>query len=220
MRAGPFACAAAAFLAAIAAMAQQAPPPAPSAEEAAAAPATAVWEFSASVYSYFVPEDRDYAQPTVTANRGAFHLETRYNYEGLDTGSLWVGANFHCGETVTLEFTPMLGGVFGHTHGVAPGYHLTLGYKRLELYSEGEYLFDTDVHADSFFYNWNELTYAPFEWLRAGLVSQRTRAYQTPLEIQRGILVGGSFKNWTLTVYIFNFGWTDPTTVFSVGVEF
>jgi hypothetical protein len=211
------ACAAAVFLRVAAAMAQQAPAPAPPAEKQAAPPA---WEFSASVYSYFVPQDRDYASPNVSANRGAFHLEARYNYEGLDTGSLWVGANFSFGKTLTLEITPMLGGVFGHTHGVAPGYHLTVAYKRLELYSEGEYLFDTDVHDDSFFYNWNELTYAPFDWLRAGLVSQRTRAYQTPLEIQRGILVGGSFKNWTVTVYIFNFGWTDPTTVFSVGLEF
>jgi len=103
---------------------------------------------------------------------------------------------------------------------VAPGYHLTLGYKKFELYSEGEYLFDTNSHESNFFYAWSELTYAPLEWLRAGLVSQRTRVYKTPLAVQRGILVRAQAGNWAFGVYIFNFGWTDPTTVASVSVEF
>jgi hypothetical protein len=186
------------------------------------APEPSHWEFSASSYGYVVPEERDYGSATVTADRGAFHLEARYNYEGLDTGSFWLGANFEFGKTVAFEITPMVGGVVGHTYGVAPGYHLTVRWKRLELYSEGEYLFDTDTkqHEDNFFYSWNELTYAPFEWLQAGLVSQRTRAYQTPLDVQRGILVRGFVRNWTLGFYVFNFGWTDPTFVFSLGRDF
>ena len=178
------------------------------------------WEFSASAFGYIVPEDRDYGSATVTADRGIWHLEARYNYEGLDTGSFWAGANFAFGKTVAFEVTPMVGGVVGHTHGVAPGYHLTVRWKRLELYSEGEYLFDTTHSDDSFFYSWNELTYAPFEWLQAGLVSQRTRAYQTPLDVQRGILIRGFVKNWTAGFYVFNFGWTDPTFVFSLGLDF
>jgi hypothetical protein len=178
------------------------------------------WEFSASVYAYFVPDDIDYASSTLTADHERFHLEARYNYEAQDTASLWIGRNLEFGEKVKCEVTPMIGGVFGHTHGVAPGYHLTLGYKRWELYSEGEYLFDTDQHSDSFFYSWSELTYGPLEWLRAGLVSQRTRAYQTPLNIQRGLLIRASIKSWTLGVYIFNFGWTEPTVVASVTLEF
>ena len=182
----------------------------------------AAWEVSASAFGYVVPEERDYGSATVTADLGIWHLEARYNYEGLDTGSFWAGANFAFGETVAFEVTPMVGGVVGHTHGVAPGYHLTVRWKRLELYSEGEYLFDTDTrpHDDSFFYSWNELTYAPWDWLQAGLVSQRTRAYQTPLDVQRGILVRGFVRNWTAGFYVFNFGWTDPTFVFSLGLDF
>ena len=45
------------------------------------------WSFSATVYTYLVPDSRDYAQPTVTADRGWLHLEARYNYEALETGS-------------------------------------------------------------------------------------------------------------------------------------
>ncbi len=101
------------------------------------------WSFSTSVYTYFVPDDRDYVQPTLTADRGWLHLEARYNYEALDTSSLWIGYNYGVGDKLTLEFTPMLGGVFGATAGIAPGYRGTLSWWKLELYTEGEYLFDT-----------------------------------------------------------------------------
>jgi hypothetical protein len=56
------------------------------------------WSFSASAYTYFVPDDRDFVQPTFTADRGWLHLEARYNYEALDTGSAWVGYNFSGGD--------------------------------------------------------------------------------------------------------------------------
>ena len=49
---------------------------------------------------------------------------------------------------------------------------------------------------------------------------QRTKAYQTPLDTQRGVLAGFSFKSADLSCYVFNFGWTDPTVVLSVGIRF
>src|SRR5262249_18446802 len=50
-------------------------------EAASPAPAAAkAWAFNASLYGYFPPEDVHYAQPTVTADHGALHLEARYNY--------------------------------------------------------------------------------------------------------------------------------------------
>ena len=96
------------------------------------------WSFSASAYTYFIPDDRNYVQPTFTADRGWLHLEARYNYEALDTGSAWVGYNFSGGEALSWEFTPMIGGVFGDTTGIAPGYKGSLSWWKLELYSEGE----------------------------------------------------------------------------------
>ena len=90
------------------------------------AAAEKTWSFSASAYTYIVPDSREYVQPTFTADRGWLHLEARYNYEGLDSGSAWIGYNFSVGEKLSLAFTPMLGGVFGDTTGVAPGYKYTL----------------------------------------------------------------------------------------------
>ncbi len=179
------------------------------------------WEFSASAYTYFVPEDdADFVQPTVTADRGWLHLEARYNYEAVDTGSAWIGYNFGGGETVTWEFTPMLGAVFGATDGIAPGYKGLLGWKKLEFYSEGEYLFDAGETTDSFFYNWSELTLAPVESFRFGLVTQRTRAYQADREIQRGLLAGFSYKKFGVTGYVFNPDDEEPTFVLAVVVTF
>ena len=178
------------------------------------------WSFSASAYTYVVPDDRNYVQPTVTADRGWLHLEARYNYEALDTGSAWVGYNFSGGETLAWEVTPMLGGVFGDTTGIAPGYKGSLGWSKLELYSEGEYVFDTGSTSDSFFYNWSELTLAPVEWFRFGLVTQRTRVYKTDRDIQRGVLAGFSFKNVSLTGYVFNPDDDKPTFVLAVGLTF
>ena len=197
-----------------AAAAQETTAGAPTAEEAAS------WEFNASVYGYFPPEDLHYAQPTVTADRGALHLEARYNYEGLKAGSAWVGWNVGTGEKLRLDATLMAGGVVGDTRGVAPGYELTLSYGRFELYSEGEYVFDTDDSDNNFFYNWAQLGYSPFEWLSVGLASQRTRVYQTGLDVQRGFFVGFKYKSLSLNVFVFNPGWETPTVVSSLAVSF
>ena len=178
------------------------------------------WSFSLTTYGYIVPHDQSYASPTFTADHEWLHLEARYNYESQDTGSLWIGYNFSVGHKLVLEATPMIGGVFGNITGIAPGYEISLTYKRLELSSQGEYVADIKDSAGSFFYSWNELTYSPREWFRTGLVSQRTRAYQTPLEVQRGLLVGVSHKKLDFTTYIFNFGWTDPTVVLALGFKF
>jgi len=176
--------------------------------------------FLCRVYTYLVPDSRDYAQPTITADRGWLHLEARYNYEALDTGSAWVGYNLGGGKKLAWELTPMLGGVFGETTGIAPGYKGSLSWWKLELYSEGEYVVDTGDSSGNFFYNWSELTLAPVEWLRVGMVTQRTRLYQTDREIQRGLLVGLSYKKVGFTAYLFNPDESRPTIVLAAGVDF
>lgn len=178
------------------------------------------WSFDFTTTGYVVPHDRSYASPTFRADRQHLHTEARYNYENQKTGSLWLGYNFSTGQNVALDITPMLGGVFGNTTGIAPGFSFAVTYKKLELFSEGEYVFDTGNQSSNFFYSWIELTYSPVDWFHTGLVSQRTRAYQTELDVQRGISLGISHKNADFTMYVFNAGWTDPTFVFSLGFTF
>ena len=182
--------------------------------------AAADWYFSASAYTYIVPDSGNYVQPTVTVDRRWLHLEARYNYEDRETASVWVGYNFRVGEKLSLDITPMMGGVFGNTAGIAPGLRGSLKWWRLELYGEAEYLFNTRERADSFFYLWSELTVSPVNWLRAGLVAQRTRAYESELDIQRGFLAGLSYKQVEVAGHVFNPDKSKPTYVISIRVEF
>jgi hypothetical protein len=190
-------------------------PPAP-----AGASNEKAWSFSASAYTYLVPDAGNYVQPTFTADRGWLHLEARHNYEALDSGSAWVGYNFSGGEKLEWEFTPMFGGVFGDLTGVAPGYKGSLSWWKLEFYSEGESVFDTGNSSDSFFYNWSELTLAPAEWVRFGLVTQRTRTYESDRDIQRGLLVGVTYRKLDVSAYYFNPDDDKPTVVIAVGLTF
>jgi hypothetical protein len=106
------------------------------------------------------------------------------------------------------------------TTGIAPGLRGSLNWWRLELYGEAEYVFNTRESADSFFYMWSELTASPTPCLRIGLVGQRTRAYESELDIQRGFLVGLTYKQVGVTGYVFNPDKDNPTHVLSVGIEF
>jgi hypothetical protein len=178
------------------------------------------WSFSAAAYTYIIANDSNYAQPTFTADRGRLHLEARYNYEAQKTGSAWAGVNLSGGNTIEWELTPIFGAVFGDVDGVAPGYKGSISWLRLSLYSESEFVIDTSTTSDSFLYNWSELTYAITESLRVGLVVQRTRAYQTDRDVQRGIIVGYSYRRAEFSLCLFNPDEDKPTSAFSVGFRF
>jgi hypothetical protein len=178
------------------------------------------WSFSISDFTYLVPDDKNYTQPTLTADHDWFHFEARYNYEGLQTGSAWLGYNLGGGEKITWEFTPMAGAVFGLTRGVAPGCRLTLEWNKLAFYSETEYVIDVRDTPANFLYTWLELTYAPWDWLRAGLVAQRTRDFESGLGVDRGVLVALTWRQMDFTTCVFNVGWEKPTVVLGVALHF
>jgi hypothetical protein len=133
---------------------------------------------------------------------------------------VWLGCNFGGGKKVEWEFTPMLGGVFGETTGIAPGYKGSVRCWKLEFYSEGQYVIDAGDSSGSYLYNWSELTVAPVEWLPIGLVTQRTRAYEAERDIQRGFLVSFAWKNTTFTTYVLNSAEARPTLILAGSVTF
>jgi len=169
---------------------------------------------------YFLPDEDNYLQPTVTADRNALHLESRYRYEDAGSTSVFAGWNLEFGDTVKLELTPMFGGLFGRANGVIPAVEGTFTWSRLEIYSEGEYVIDVSDTANSFFYAWSELSFWAPDRLRVGAVIQRTRVYQTPRDVQRGFLIGASASRVEGTFYFFNPGSDDHFYVASVGVKF
>lgn len=178
------------------------------------------WSFDLTGYWLNPPEDEAYVSAILRADRGSLHLEGRYNYEDIDTGSVWAGWTFAWSGDVEFSLVPMVGGVFGHTQGVAPGLELDLVWKVLELYVESEYVFDANGQDDSFFYTWSELTFHPTEWLTFGFVAQRTRAYETDVDVDRGLLLGFSVGPATATIYAFNLDRDDPYVMVGIGLSF
>jgi len=49
--------------------------------------------------------------------------------------------------------------------------------------------------------------------IRFGIVTQRTRAYQTDRDVQRGLLVGLTYEKLDVAAYVFNPDESDPTLV-------
>jgi hypothetical protein len=180
----------------------------------------AKWEFSLSTFTYFAQHARDYVNPNVTVDRDRLHLEARYNYEELKTGSVWLGYNLSTGEKLKFEVTPMLGGVFGDITGIAPGYTIAIHYKALELSTQGEYFFDAGKGSGNFFYSWSELSASPAHWFRAGIVVERTQASGFNSDVRRGPLIGFKYKEIDLTTYWLAPGSGEATFVFAVTFNF
>ncbi len=177
------------------------------------------WEFSAEANFYFFSDDFIFL-PVFKADKDHLHLEARYNYEDENTVSAWAGYNFSGGQNLEYVITPMLGVAAGRTNGIAPGLEFTIGYKGFELYSEAEYLFDFESSDNNYFYSWTDLSYSPADWLWFGISGQRTRVYDSDLEIERGLLVGTGYKNWELTGYLYNIGSDDAFVLLSLSASF
>jgi hypothetical protein len=120
-------------------------------------PTAQTWEYSLAVAGYIIPGGTSYVNPVFTADHNWLHLEARYNYESIRTGSLWAGYNFSSGTNVQFSLTPMVGGIFGQTNGIAPGCEASVTYKKIELSISNEYVFDTDSESGSFYYAWPQL---------------------------------------------------------------
>jgi hypothetical protein len=178
------------------------------------------WSYSFSVLTYLEQHAKDYVNPNFTADRDWLHLEARYNYEELKTGSVWFGYNFSTGEKLKFEVTPMLGGVFGDITGIAPGYTITVRYGSIELSSQAEYFFDAGTSAGDFFYSWSELSASPADWFRVGIVVERTQASGSSSDVRRGPLVGFKYKDIDLTTYWLGPGSSEGKFVLAVTMNF
>jgi hypothetical protein len=82
-----------------------------------------------------------------------------------------------------------------------------------------ENLFDLSDKENNFYYNWADLTYSPTDWLWFGISGQRTRLFQTELEIQRGLLVGVGLDKLELNTYVYNIG-DDPFVIITLSANF
>ena len=103
--------------------------------------------------------------------------------------SAWTGFNLAGGEKLGWELTPMIGCLLGNSAGVAPGYKGSLSWWKLELYSEGDYVFDAGDASDN----------------------SSTTGRRTPRSVHLHAAIP--------TTYVFNPDHDKPTTVVAFGVQ-
>jgi hypothetical protein len=180
---------------------------------------------TASEWNYGIETDLYFTDPFVflpifIADKSKLHLEARYNYEDLKTASAWIGYNIFGENEFEYFITPMVGGAFGRTNGIAPGLEFTFSYIGFELYSESEYLFDVEAKENNFFYNWTDLSYSPLDWLWFGISGQMTKVFETELEIDRGLILGAAYRNFEITGYFYNPFTDDAFFMLALATEF
>jgi len=186
----------------------------------AAPPSKPAWEFAATAYPTSVRDGDDYTSVIVAADRGPLHLEGRVSYEAIGARSAFIGWTFAGGEAITWEVTPIVGGAWGTVRAFVPGVEASVASGRFDFYLEGEYVRDHGDRDSSYLYAWSELGFRPVEWLRAGLVAQRTRAYGGERDLQRGPFVQASWRRLTVGGFWFNPGSSDQVFVLSIGAAF
>ena len=162
------------------------------------------WELSLWGDYNLKPDNGSYFNPIFYADNKSLRLEGRYNYEALNTASVFAGWKFYKGKTLTIEVIPMLGMVFGQTNGIAPAIEAQLEYKKFYFYTESEYMIDFAGKENNFLFTYTELAYKICKPIKVGLAALRTRLYQTEFKIQRGIFGEYYFGRFRTGLYYYD----------------
>lgn len=186
----------------------------------AEAPADRAWSGTLTGYYYALPDESNFGSAIASVNVGSLHLEGRYNYEGRASTSGFVGWNFGGGDVLNWSFTPIVGAVTGRVSGFVPGFEASVAYKSVDFYTEVEYVFDRNDANGNFAYAWSELGWKPAEWLRVGIVGQRTRVVHNDRDIQRGLLLQVFAGKVTFGAYAFNPDNGDRYTTLALAIGF
>ncbi|MBL7965082.1 MAG: hypothetical protein JNM31_14705 [Flavobacteriales bacterium] len=175
----------------------------------------APWTLEPSLLTILYRDTITLWNPAFNADHGRLHLEARYQWEDWRTASVWAGRWFGFGEALHVDMAPIAGFAFGNTMGVGGGLVVEAAWKNISFSTSSEYLVDLDDQAYNFTYNWSEIA-VDLDHLLVGIVTQRTRTWISPLDLQRGLLLMREQGALTFGMYLFNIGWTDPTVAFTL----
>ena len=178
------------------------------------------WSATVTGFYYAMRDQPDFGVGVASLDRGGLHLEARYNYEARDAASTFVGWKFEGGDAVTFAVTPIVGALFGAARGFVPGVEAGVGWRAFDVYVEAEYVRDLEQSDASYYYAWSELGFRPVEWLRVGLVGQRTHTVNVGRDLERGVFAQFTYARMTLGVYAFNPDSSARYVVASLGVSF
>jgi len=137
-------------------------------------------------------------------HKSKWYAEARYNYEDINTFSLYAGRTFSAQHDFSWSLTPMIGGMTGKMKGGSFGLNSECSFKKFGFSSQAQYSMSSQTQLDNFFYNWSELYYSPVDWVYTGIAVQHTRLYASNSLVDPGILLGFSYNQWSFPLYSFN----------------
>lgn len=178
------------------------------------------WSASINASYYAMRDEPDFGVVVAAVNRGPLRFEARHNYEARHATSAFVGWKLAGGEALSYEVTPIAGGLFGAAHAGIVGVEASAAYRAFDAYIEAEYVHDNGDAAGHYVYAWSELGFRPFEWLRIGIVGQRTRIVHTSRDLQRGPFVQLAWGKVSVGVYAFNPDAASRYAVISIAASF
>ena len=137
-------------------------------------------------------------------NKHGFYGEARYNYEELQTGSLYAGKKFTGGKKINYSVTPMLGVVFGKYNGGSAAMNVDFEYERIFFSGQLQYTVNKENKEENFFYNWAEAAWQPLDWVYAGVSMQQIKLRNENLKSVPGLLLGFQINSITVPLYLFS----------------
>jgi hypothetical protein len=134
-----------------------------------------------------------------------WYAEARYNYEDMETFSLYLGRSFSGEKSIAYSFTPMVGVSMGKFKGISTALNVDLELDQFFFSAQSQYSRSTPKGkgSDDFFYSWSEAGYQPLNWLYAGASFQQTYTEYERL-LEPGVLLGFSFSRFSIPVYGFD----------------
>ncbi len=135
--------------------------------------------------------------------RKNWYAEGRFNYEALNTLSLYGGKTFEKKALVSYSASPILGIVLGQINGGSAGINLVADYKKLNFSTQSQYTFSVQQRSNNFIYSWSDFTYQVSAKFAAGFSLQQTKLYMVNGAFEKGLLIKTGYKNWTFPLYIF-----------------
>ena len=166
----------------------------------------------AKAQSKWVFEQYNYIrQPEASAFVPMIHFQTktnwygelRYNYEDVQTLSLFGGRTVSGGNSLTWSFTPMAGYSTGKFTGVSAAVNNEAEWKDFYFSAQSQYSKATKADLANFFFNWSELGYSFSDFFYTGIAMQYTWQQQKGY-LEPGIVNGICFRNFSLPFYVFN----------------
>lgn len=149
-----------------------------------------------------------------------FYLEARYNYEDKKTVSLYFGRAFSFDKKAVWEITPMVGGVFGKTNGVSPGFNFDLEYKRFSTFTQCQYTIDLKDINKSFFWDWTGFNINISKHFGLGGSLQAFQPNSGDPFYRAGPMISFHHKTLAIEAYVYNFWQQYPTGAIGIEYEF